>query len=239
LEIESDCDLEECDLEECDLEEREKFYFANKQAFAARIHSRYLSSDQNRNLIYCKKVGAWYTAPSNAPLPPNDANIKKQELQVLKSFVPRMIKFSPELGMHTPPIPTCVYKVNKKTLLQLNGGAGHNGGTYGEHTQSSMQCIINALVDFECLNKDSRFLDLGCGLNSPAIHVAQSVGCYCAGIEVCEVRTYLATSNFMKMLEDSSNDGKLINHRVAILCLDIKELGNINFADFIYMFDQA
>jgi len=90
---------------------------------------------------------------------------------------------------------TTVYNsVNKMT--GTIGGTGHGGAIYGEITMKSMQRIVELMKKYADFNKDSRFIDVGCGLGKPNLHVAQDPQVeFSYGIEMEHVRWMLGLSN--------------------------------------------
>lgn len=81
-----------------------------------------------------------------------------------------------------------VYKIIQKSTGAL-GGNGYNGAIYGELTITSMQKIIDILVDKCELTSNSRFIDVGAGLGKPNFHAAQYPGVRVSlGVELEEIR---------------------------------------------------
>lgn len=124
------------------------------------------------------------------------------------------------------------------------GGNGSGGAIYGELTIGSMQKMVDLMKEYTNLNESSCFIDVGCGLGKPSLHVAQDPGVrFSYGVEMERVRWLLGMCNLNKVLDAAShqsNDAK-DEHRIGHRC--VFEHGNITDADYfdpfthIYMFD--
>ncbi len=122
------------------------------------------------------------------------------------------------------------------------GGNGHGGPIYGELTVGSMQKMVNLMVEFTNLGKDSRFIDVGCGLGKPNIHVAQDPGVdFSYGIELEYVRWMLGIANLHQVLKtaqkQSEGDEAKIAHQVYFAHGDITEASYFDPFTHVYMFD--
>ena len=56
------------------------------------------------------------------------------------------------------------------------GGNGAGGAIYGELTSGSMQKMVDLMKLHTDFGPDSRFIDVGCGLGKPNLHVATDPG---------------------------------------------------------------
>jgi len=156
-------------------------------------------------------------------------------------------------------------KFESKTLLQDNvktvysiiktrtgtiGGNGCGGAIYGETTAVSLQRVINLLKEHTGFDHTSRFIDVGCGLGKPNLHVAQDPGvAFSYGIEMEEVRLMLGLHNLRfvldhaKVQQDALRSGKILDTETILGYNCAFEFGNIiqakSFDPFthVYMFD--
>lgn len=126
------------------------------------------------------------------------------------------------------------------------GGNGNGGAIYGELTIRSMQKMVDLMKVHTNFNENSRFIDVGCGLGKPNLHVAQDPGVqFSYGIEMERVRWLLGMCNLNKVFDEalrqSSNkiDKKtdLIGHRCVIEHGDITDADYFDPFTHVYMFD--
>ena len=137
-----------------------------------------------------------------------------------------------------------VYQIVHKHTGNI-GGNGSGGAIYGELTTGSMQKMTNFMIEHTGLCKDSRFIDVGCGLAKPNIHVAQYPGVdFSYGIEMEHVRWMLGMSNLHQVLEAAMSDevdgkGKEleIGHKCYFAHGDITEANFFDPFTHVYMFD--
>jgi len=136
-----------------------------------------------------------------------------------------------------------VYKIINKMTGQI-GGNGNGGAIYGELTMGSMQKVIALMKEHSNLNKDSRFIDVGCGLGKPNVHVAQDPGvAFSYGIEMEHVRWALGMVNIDKILDAASqqsiivNEDEKIGHRCILEYGDITQAKVFDPFTHVYMFD--
>lgn len=147
-----------------------------------------------------------------------------------------------------PPNVQSVYSIIHKYTGSI-GGNGNGGGIYGELTAGSMQKMINLMVEHTGLSKGSRFIDVGCGLAKPSLHVAQYPGVeFSYGIEVEHVRYMLGMSNLEQVLKAASKEeahrmeeeeieGSKIGHKCILSHGDITEAKSFDPFTHVYMFD--
>jgi hypothetical protein len=127
------------------------------------------------------------------------------------------------------------------------GGNGCGGAIYGETTAVSLQRIINLMKKHTNFSSASRFIDVGCGLGKPNLHVAQDPGVeFSYGIEMEEVRLMLGLHNLTHVLSEAKAQQAHIAdlEPEAVLGYNcMLEVGNINKAKtfdpftHVYMFD--
>jgi len=136
-----------------------------------------------------------------------------------------------------------VYKIINKMTGQI-GGNGNGGAIYGELTMGSMQKVIALMKEHSNLNKDSCFIDVGCGLGKPNIHVAQDPGvAFSYGIEMEHVRWALGMVNIDKILDAASQQSNIVNedekigHRCILEYGDITQANRFDPFTHVYMFD--
>ena len=148
-----------------------------------------------------------------------------------------------------PPNVQAVYSIIQKYTGCI-GGNGNGGAIYGELTAGSMQKMINLMVEHTGFSKDSRFIDVGCGLAKPSLHVAQYPGVeFSYGIEVEHVRYMLGMSNLEQVLkaalrhevhgpdEKSEKESTTIGHKCILSYGDITEAKSFDPFTHVYMFD--
>ncbi|KAL7539077.1 hypothetical protein ACHAXR_009016 [Thalassiosira sp. AJA248-18] len=135
-----------------------------------------------------------------------------------------------------------VYQIAHKHTGSI-GGNGHGGAIYGELTTGSMQKMTNFMIEHTGLSKDSRFIDVGCGLGKPNLHVAQYPGVdFSYGIEMEHVRWMLGIANLHQVVEAAKKDevdGKeaQIGHSCYFAHGDITEANFFDPFTHVYMFD--
>ena len=139
-----------------------------------------------------------------------------------------------------------VYHIVHKHSGSL-GGNGHGGAIYGELTTGSMQKMTNLMIEHTGLSKSSRFIDVGCGLGKPNLHVAQYPGVeFSYGIEMEHVRWMIGMTNLEHVLKtakkdeeddiDVEDDAK-IKHSCYVSHGDITEANFFDPFTHVYMFD--
>mmetsp|Transcript_21886 Transcript_21886/g.32973 ORF Transcript_21886/g.32973 Transcript_21886/m.32973 type:complete len:429 (-) Transcript_21886:86-1372(-) len=142
-----------------------------------------------------------------------------------------------------------VYEIVNKHTGSI-GGNGHGGAIYGELTVGSMQKMTNLMIEYTDLSKESRFIDVGCGLGKPNLHVAQYPGVeFSYGIEMEHVRWMLGMANLDQVLKAAQkdiafeeakkdgDDGSKIEHRCFFAHGDITEANFFDPFTHVYMFD--
>jgi len=94
-----------------------------------------------------------------------------------------------------------------KIVRRLTGSIGGNsyvGPIYGELTMTSMQKMVNLMIEHTGLGKDSGFIDVGSGIGKPNIHVAQCPGvAFSCGVEVEFLRWTLGMTNLKAVLQEA------------------------------------
>eukprot|EP00554_Chaetoceros_debilis_P007761 CAMPEP_0194077598 /NCGR_PEP_ID=MMETSP0149-20130528/4197_1 /TAXON_ID=122233 /ORGANISM="Chaetoceros debilis, Strain MM31A-1" /LENGTH=383 /DNA_ID=CAMNT_0038758667 /DNA_START=260 /DNA_END=1411 /DNA_ORIENTATION=+ len=137
-----------------------------------------------------------------------------------------------------------VYKLVNKMTGSI-GGNGRGGAIYGELTMGSMQKMINLMKEHTNFNSSSRFIDVGCGLGKPNIHVAQDPQVeFSYGIEMEHVRWVLGMSNLKVSLKEAcrqeaegQTEEECIRHRCMLAHGDITEAQFFDPFTHVYMFD--
>lgn len=123
------------------------------------------------------------------------------------------------------------------------GGNGHGGAIYGELTTGSMQKMANLMREHTGLSEESRFIDVGCGLGKPNLHVAQCPGVdFSYGIEMEHVRWMLGMANLNQVLQAAKQDAgdgaaSEIGHACYLAHGDITEAKFFDPFTHVYMFD--
>ena len=139
-----------------------------------------------------------------------------------------------------------VYEIVNKHTGSI-GGNGHGGAIYGELTVGSMQKMTNLMIEYTGLSKDSRFIDVGCGLGKPNLHVAQYPGVeFSYGIEMEHVRWMLGMANLDQVLKAAQmdiatkndiDDESKIKHQCFLAHGDVTEANFFDPFTHVYMFD--
>jgi hypothetical protein len=133
------------------------------------------------------------------------------------------------------------------------GGNGHGGAIYGELTIGSMQRMVDLMKIHTGLDKNSRFIDIGCGLGKPNLHVAQDPGVsFSYGIEMEHVRWTLSLANLNQVLdaahiqqkqrvEEKKNKAFLQSQPIGCKCIfewgDVTSASSLDPFTHVYMFD--
>uniref|UniRef100_A0A7S4MG18 DOT1 domain-containing protein n=1 Tax=Odontella aurita TaxID=265563 RepID=A0A7S4MG18_9STRA len=120
------------------------------------------------------------------------------------------------------------------------GGNGHGGAIYGELTVGSMQKMIEMMKEHTGFSSESRFIDVGCGLGKPNIHVAMDPAVeFSYGCEMEGVRWWLAMSNLDAVLQGMDKDG--VDEEEKLRCMlahaDMTEAKSFDPFTHVYMFD--
>jgi len=140
-----------------------------------------------------------------------------------------------------------LYNIVSKTTGCI-GGNSYGGPIYGEITQGSMQKLIQLMIDHTGLSQESRFIDIGCGLGKPSLHVAQQVGVELAfGLEVEALRVYLGMHNLRAVLEaamldsrNGTNSEEKLRVKACFFALgDITEVTSLDPFTHVYMFNTG
>ena len=135
------------------------------------------------------------------------------------------------------------------TVEKANGKLGGNasgGPIYGELTIGSMQKLIQVMMDHTSLSQNSHFIDIGCGLGKPCLHIAQQVGVeFSYGIEVERVHYFLGINSLKHVLKAAMLDARNKTNSEEKLCVsacffalgDISESTSLDLFTHVYMFD--
>jgi len=130
-----------------------------------------------------------------------------------------------------------VYTIVNKMSGSL-GGNGAGGAIYGELTIGSMQKMINLMKEHQNFNENSRFIDVGCGLGKPNMHVAQDPCVeFSYGIEMEKVRWLLGMHNLNHVLKESKKGNNDIGHRCIFEHGNIIQAKTFDPFTHVYMFD--
>jgi hypothetical protein len=136
-----------------------------------------------------------------------------------------------------------VYQIVNKHTGSI-GGNSHGGAIYGELTVGSMQKMVNLMIEHTGLGPESRFIDVGCGLGKPNLHVTQMPGVeFSYGIEMEHTRWMLGIVNMHQVLQQAQMDeieGRttdLIGHACVLEHGDIRQAKFFDPFTHVYMFD--
>ena len=120
------------------------------------------------------------------------------------------------------------------------GGNGHGAAMYGEMMKASMQRVVEKLISDTGLSTSSRFLDVGCGLGKPQLHVAQMAHVeFSYGIDIDELRVFLANLNLKRIMKEAMTTNFDINTRCLVMHGDIEVARVFDPFTHVYMFDVA
>ena len=113
-------------------------------------------------------------------------------------------------------------------------GNGCHGPIYGELSMNQMHRIINAMKQHACLNKTSKFIDVGSGTGKPNLHVAQDPGVAVSfGIE-CEISRWMLGMSALDELLKKKNDN--INCKCIFAHANILNANTFDPFTHVYMF---
>ena len=138
-----------------------------------------------------------------------------------------------------------VYQIINKQTGSI-GGNSHGGAIYGELTVGSMQKMVNLMMEHTGLGPTSRFIDVGCGLGKPNIHVCQTPTNveFSYGIEMEHVRWMLGIANMHQVLRQAKSDegrsdggDDTIGHACILEHGDIRQAKYFDPFTHVYMFD--
>ena len=134
------------------------------------------------------------------------------------------------------------YSLIQKTTGSI-GGNSHGGAIYGEITLGSMQIIIDSMKQHTNLGPYSRFIDVGCGLGKPNIHIAIDPGVeFSYGIEIDRNRWVLGMNNLDVCIKETIEEAQSKqNERFLHHCIlehgDITNAKSFDPFTHVYMFD--
>jgi hypothetical protein len=129
-----------------------------------------------------------------------------------------------------------VYKIVHKFTGAL-GGMAEGGPVYGELTTGSMNKVVNLMIEHTGFCESSCFIDIGCGLGKPNLHVAQYPGvALSVGVEIRAVRHFLGMTNLNAVL-DAAKTNPSIGHKCYLIRADIMSFKCLDPFTHVYMFD--
>ena len=82
---------------------------------------------------------------------------------------PIMMDDNADVYERLPPDVKLLYGIIQRHTGGL-GGNGSGGPIYGELAKGSMQKVVNKMIKLTGLSKNSRVIDIRCGLGKPSIH---------------------------------------------------------------------
>jgi len=172
----------------------------------------------------------------------NDSTSKKENLDKPKKIIGSELDVQGKILQSTKNVYQKVQKMTGKI-----GGNGHGGAIYGELTMGSMQKMVELMKEYTDFTKDSRFIDVGCGLGKPNLHVAQDPQVeFSYGIEMEHVRWMLGLSNLNEvfslkkrqvMSKKNASSEESISHKCYLAHGDITEAKYFDPFTHVYMFD--
>jgi hypothetical protein len=105
-----------------------------------------------------------------------------------------------------------------------------------ELTKTSLNNVVDMLVEKAGLSSDDLILDLGSGMGKPSQHFAVSPACWSVGIEYMVDRYYLSLANLMATF--NSESGEFPSRRNCVFVHnDGIELSSFDPFSIVYMFD--
>ena len=129
-----------------------------------------------------------------------------------------------------------LYRIIKKHTGAI-GGNGSGGPIYGELTEGWMHKAIDYFIKYTYLSEKSRWIDVGCGVGKPSLHVAQYPGVeFAFGIEIDKLRTNIGHINVKHVLKEAENNPKMA-HNCILQYGDILEAESFDPFTHIYMYD--
>lgn len=129
-----------------------------------------------------------------------------------------------------------LYRIIKKHTGEI-GGNGSGGPIYGELTEGWMQKCADYLIKHTYLSEKSRWIDVGCGVGKPSLHVAQYPGVeFAFGIEIDKLRTDIGHINVQHVLKEGENNPKMA-HNCILQYGDVLEAESFDPFTHIYMYD--
>ena len=132
-----------------------------------------------------------------------------------------------------------IYRLVHKCTGMI-GGNGHGAAMYGEMMKASMQRVVEKLISDTGLSTSSRFLDVGCGLGKPQLHVAQMAHVeFSYGIDIDELRVFLANLNLKRIMKEAMTTNFDINTKCLVMHGDIEVARVFDPFTHVYMFDVA
>ena len=94
-------------------------------------------------------------------------------------------------------------------------------------------------MSYTSLSSFSRFIDVGCGLGKPQLHVAQMTGAeFSYGIELDELRVFLANFNLQRIMQEAKTNSD-INTNCLVKHGDIDLAFSFDLCTQVYMFDVS
>ena len=129
-----------------------------------------------------------------------------------------------------------VYNVVNNSNGRLGGGAS-GGPIYGQLNESSMDKVIDVMMNVCNLNSLSMVLDVGAGLGLPTFHIAQRVHlCLSMGVESEAIR-YRMSIHSLKLLCTGPHRSVVNTDGVSFIHANILNAESYEPFNIIYMFD--
>jgi len=162
-------------------------------------------------------------------------SIDSEEALTVVKRQPFGLAFASRIVVH-PTVKKIYHIVNKMTGNL--GGNGSGGAIYGELTSGSMQKMVNLMKEHTDFSSKSRFIDVGCGLSKPNLHVMQDPGVEISyGIEMEEVRWLLGMHNLNQVMKAANTTAPEIKHKCFLAHGNITSAKTFDPFTHVYMFD--
>ena len=115
----------------------------------------------------------------------------------------------------------------------------YGGPTFAQLRKGSLEKLMDALKEKTEFDRNSTFLDIGAGLNLPALHATTEYCGFAAGVEVDPSYTKSAARLTTDFFVAEKDGGREINPHVGLICIDAMSLPPLSFFSHIYMFDKV
>jgi hypothetical protein len=125
-------------------------------------------------------------------------------------------------------------KIPRETTAYAGDGTG---GAYAHLTNTSLEKIFQAMREHTGFNRTSTLVDIGGGLNVPALHAATAHCHFAVGIEIEADRVLEASSIMLQYCNEHGNGMR--NHRVALINADVLTVKPVEYAAYGFAFDLA
>jgi hypothetical protein len=132
-----------------------------------------------------------------------------------------------------------MWKIGDNMIRAHPGWTGwQKSGTYGMHTQGSVQTLIEKLTELGALRRDSLVVDLGAGTNMPCLFAALKTPCKAIGFEHDPLGLSRSADLFLRVAKKENNPKSALYH-VGLFEADILQMRSLCGATVCYTYDNA